>query len=268
MRPNERRQHILELLRQRERISVDELARLLGTSQETIRRDLAELADSGQVTKYHGGASLPPSGEHENAFQTRMNEFASEKKSVARYAAGLYAPGDSILIDTGTTTLFFARELARLSRITVITNSLQIATSIGASGNRVFMIGGEYRPESAQNTGALALEQIARFNAEHAVVTIGALNPDGAFDFSIEEAEITRAMIARTRYLTVIADSSKMGRRALFEVFPLSRIDRLITDRKPLGALAEALQAAQVEVHEAPALSRMESGPLGAGLKR
>lgn len=251
MRPTERRQHILEILRQRERISVDELARSLNTSQETIRRDLAVLADLGQLSKYHGGASLPPSGEHENAFQTRMNEFAQEKRAIARYAAGLYVPGDSILIDTGTTTLFFARELARLSRLTVITNSLQIASSIGASGNRVFMIGGEYRPESGQNTGALAMEQIARFNAEHAVVTIGALNADGAFDFSIEEAEITRAMIARTRYLTVICDSSKLGKRALFEVFPLARIDRLIIDRKPLGALADALAHAQVEVHEA-----------------
>ena len=254
MRPNERRQHILELLRQRERISVEELARILSASQETIRRDLTELAENGQVSKFHGGASLPPSGEHENAFQTRMNEFAAEKRAVARYAAGLYAPGDSILIDTGTTTLFFAKELARLSRITVITNSLQIAASMGASGNRVFVIGGEYRPDSAQNTGALAMEQIARFNAEHAVVTIGALNADGAFDFSIEEAEITRAMIARTRYLTVIADSSKLGKRALFEVFPLERIDRLIIDRKPLGPLAEALEKANVEVHEAPAL--------------
>ncbi|NIF24777.1 DeoR/GlpR transcriptional regulator [Pantoea sp. Tr-811] len=258
MRPSERRQHILELLRQRERISVEELARSLSTSQETIRRDLTVLSEEGQVTKYHGGASLPPRGEHENAFQTRMNEFSAEKRMVARYAAGLYSPGDSILIDTGTTTLFFARELAKMSRITVITNSLMIAESIGASGNRVFMIGGEYRPESAQNTGALAMEQIARFNAEHAVVTIGALSSDGAFDFSIEEAEITRAMIARTRYLTVIADSSKMGKRALFQVFPLDRIDRLIIDRKPVGELAKALAEAHVEVHEVPASNRQE----------
>lgn len=252
MRPTERRQHILELLRQRERVSVEELARAMGASQETIRRDLAELADKGQVTKFHGGASLPATGEHENAFQTRLNEFSQEKRAVARYAAGLYAPGDSIFIDTGTTTLFFAKELAKLSRITVITNSLMIAKSIGASGNRVFMIGGEYRPESEQNSGALALEQISRFNAEHAVVTIGSLSTDGAFDFSIEEAEITRAMISRTRYLTVIADSSKMGRRALFQVFPLERIDRLIVDKRPGGELGHALDQAHVEVHEAP----------------
>jgi DeoR family glycerol-3-phosphate regulon repressor len=134
----------------------------------------------------------------------------------------------------------------------VITNSQQIAESIGASGNRVFMIGGEYRPESNQNSGPLALEQIARFNAEHAVVTIGALSVDGAFDFSIEEAEIARAMIARARYLTVIADSSKLGRSALFQVFPLERIDRLIIDRKPVGELGNALAQANVEVHEAP----------------
>ncbi|MBS9733187.1 DeoR/GlpR family DNA-binding transcription regulator, partial [Pseudomonas aeruginosa] len=143
MRPEERRRHILELLRQRERISVDELARTLSTSQETIRRDLAALAEQGLVSKFHGGAALPPSGEHENAFQTRMNEHAQEKRAVARYAAGLFGPGDSIFIDTGTTTLLFARELARQSHLTVITNSLLIAGSVGASGNRAFMIGGE-----------------------------------------------------------------------------------------------------------------------------
>ncbi|PXB92111.1 DeoR/GlpR transcriptional regulator, partial [Pseudomonas aeruginosa] len=118
------------------------------------------------------------------------------------------------------TTLLFARELARQSHLTVITNSLLIAGSVGASGNRAFMIGGEYRPESEQNVGALAIEQIARFNAEHAVITVGALNGDGAMDFSIEEAEIARAMIAQARQLTVIADSSMLGRRALFQVFP------------------------------------------------
>ncbi|MFO6367339.1 hypothetical protein [Pseudomonas aeruginosa] len=85
-----------------------------------------------------------------------------------------------------------------------------------------------------------------------AVITIGALNGDGAMDFSIEEAEIARAMIAQARQLTVIADSSKLGRRALFQVFPLSRINRLVVDRKPTGELWEALQQARVEVHEAP----------------
>ncbi|OKO43471.1 hypothetical protein AM469_001557 [Pseudomonas aeruginosa] len=133
MRPEERRRHILELLRQRERISVDELARTLSTSQETIRRDLAALAEQGLVSKFHGGPPLPPSGEHENAFQTRMNEHAQEKRAVARYAAGLFGRGDSIFIDTGTTTLLFARELARQSHLTVITNSLLIAGSVGAS---------------------------------------------------------------------------------------------------------------------------------------
>lgn len=252
MRPNERRHQILELLRQRERVSVEELARAMATSQETIRRDLTELAENGLVTKFHGGAALPPSGEHENAFQTRMNEFPQQKRDIARYAAGLFNPGDSIFIDTGTTTLFFARELAQLSRITVITNSLGIAAAVGASGNRVFIIGGEFRPDSEQNAGTLALEQITRFNAEHAVITIGALNEDGAMDFSIEEAEVARAMVAQVRQLTVIADASKLERRGLFKVFPLERIDRLVIDRQPGPGLMAALKKANVELHVVP----------------
>lgn len=115
------------------------------------------------------------------------------------------------------------------------------------------MIGGEFRPDSTQNVGTLALEQITRFNAEHAVITIGALNEDGAMDFSIEEAEIARAMVAQARQLTVIADSSKLERRGLFKVFPLERIDRLVIDRQPGPELAAALHKAQVEVHVVPA---------------
>lgn len=93
------------------------------------------------------------------------------------------------------------------------------------------------------------------------MITVGALNGDGAMDFSIEEAEIARAMIAQARQLTVIADSSKLGRRALFQVFPLSRINRLVVDRKPTGELWEALQQARVEVHEAPCAPRRPDSP-------
>ncbi|WP_027350246.1 DeoR/GlpR family DNA-binding transcription regulator [Halotalea alkalilenta] len=248
MRPQERRQRILELLRQRERLSVETLASAFSTSHETIRRDLTALAGEGLVNKFHGGASLPPSGEWENAFDTRMHEHASEKRAVARAAARLFSPGDSLMIDTGTTTLAFAQELARLERLTVITNSVAIASTVSEAGHRTFMIGGEYHLDAGENLGALALEQIRRFNAEHAVLTVGALGVDGAMDYSIEETEVARTMADQARYLTVIADGSKLGRRALFPVLPLSRIDRLVVDRPPQGAIGEALEQARVEV--------------------
>jgi DeoR family glycerol-3-phosphate regulon repressor len=248
MRANERQQRILEFLRNQERVSVAELAEKYAASQETIRRDLTALADRGLVNKYHGGASLSMVSEDENAFLARMHEHVNEKKMIACQAARLFSPGDSIFIDTGTTTLFFARALSSVSRLTVVTNSLQIARAVGRSGSRVFMIGGEYHPDAEENLGALALEQVSRFNADHAVITVGALSTDGAMDFSIEEAEMARAMVKQARYLTVIADSSKLGKRAMFQIFPLSRIDRLVINRLPTGPLMEALKEAQVEI--------------------
>lgn len=252
MRPQDRHREIIERLRTHERASVGELAELFTTSHETIRRDIAVLVRQGLANKYHGGVALPVGNGQENAFQTRMHEHAAEKRAVAQHAAGLFSPGDSLFVDTGTTTLFFAKALASLSQLTIITNSLLIAQALSESDNRVFIIGGEYRAEAEENLGALALEQVLRFNSEHAVITVGALNLGGAMDFLVEEAEMARTMIDQARYLTVIADSSKLGRRALFQVFPLSRIDRLVTDTLPEGELLEALHQAQVEICVAP----------------
>lgn len=251
MRPNERRDRIVELVRERERVTVEELAQDVGSSQETIRRDLVELSDKGLLIKFHGGASVLPRNDFENAFQTRMHEQANEKKAIADYAAKLFKPTDTIFMDTGTTTLFFAQALSKLSRLTIITNSTQIAQIMGRAEHKTFLIGGEYIAESQQNTGALALEQIRRFHAEHAVITIGALSEGGALDYLMEEAEIARAMVAQARMVTVIVDSTKFKRSGLFELFPLSRINRLVTDRLPESDLLHALNAANVEIHVA-----------------
>lgn len=251
MRPNERRERIVELVRERERVTVEELAQSVGTSQETIRRDLVELSDKGLLVKYHGGASVLPHNDFENAFQTRMHEHADEKRAIAECAAKLFRTTDTVFMDTGTTTLFFANALSKLSRLTVITNSTQIAKVMGRAEHKTFLIGGEYIAESQQNTGALALEQIRRFHAEHAVITIGALSTDGALDYLMEEAEIARAMVAQARTVTVVVDSSKFKRSGLFELFPLTRINRLVTDRLPDDELLHALNAANVEIHVA-----------------
>ncbi|MEP9374383.1 DeoR/GlpR family DNA-binding transcription regulator [Mesorhizobium sp. KR1-2] len=248
-RPNERRDRILQMLRDGQRLSVEHLAEELEASKETIRRDLTELAAEGLIRKFHGGASLPEP-RSENRFQLRMTENMREKRAVARRAALLFEPGDTLFVDTGTTTVMFAEELARRSGITVITNSVTIAQIItqGESGNRVFVIGGEYVSEAAENLGSLAVEQVGRFQAVHAVITVGAIDEFGVMDFSLEEAEVGRAMIAQARSITVIADSSKLNRMALFRVCPLEEIDRLVIDRAPTGAIAEALKTAGIEL--------------------
>jgi DeoR family transcriptional regulator, glycerol-3-phosphate regulon repressor len=249
MRPSNRRDAIVDLVRERERVTVDFLARHLTASCETIRRDLTDLAARGLIRKFHGGAALPDlSGRTEGSFQARMQDHLREKRMVGRRAAALFSSGDTLFIDTGTTTVIFAEELARLPSITVITNSLSIVQTISrGEANRAFLLGGEYSDDASENLGTLAVEQVSRFHATHAVLTVGAIEPGGVFDYNLNEAEIARAMIAQSRHVTVLADSSKFGRNALFQVCSLAAIDRLVVNSAPDATMAEALRTAEVE---------------------
>lgn len=247
MKPGQRREQIVALVRERERVTVDELAALLGGSRETIRRDLGALADRGRLRKIHGGAMLPDSL-HEGRFADRLVEAVAEKRLVAAAAAALFEPGTTIFIDVGTTTLMFAEALVGRADLTIITNGLEIARVLAGSGNKIFVIGGEFAADTAEMVGALAVEQIGRFYAAHAVITVGGLSERGAMDFQLEEAQVARAMIAQARLVTIIADTSKLQREALFQVCPLDAIDRLVVDRPPAPDFVRALEKAGVEL--------------------
>lgn len=247
MRPQWRRERILERVRESERVTVGELADWLRSSHETIRRDLSYLAATGRIRKFHGGAALA-NIHREGPLAARLGEFAREKRAVAAAAAELFAPGSSLFIDVGSTTLLFAEALCVRQDLTVITNGLDIARKFSGAGIKVFLTGGEFKPATAELVGTLAIEQIGRFFASDAVLTVAGLNARGAMDFQLDEAQVARAMVAQARAVTVIADGSKLGRDALFQVCPLDAIDRLIVDCPPERALADALAVARVEV--------------------
>ncbi|WP_020188023.1 DeoR/GlpR family DNA-binding transcription regulator [Methylopila sp. 73B] len=253
MRPDERRERIVAMVLERERVSVDALADALDASRETIRRDLAELDGQGRLRKLHGGATLPGLSlyepDREGPFQARLAENAAAKRAVARAAIGLFRPGDTLFVDTGTTTLLFAEELSRARGLTVITNSAAIA-ALASRGEdaQAFLLGGEYRDGGAECLGAMAIDQIRRFHAVHAVLTVGAVHEAGVLDYDAREAEIARAMVAQARAVTVLADASKFDRSAPFVVAPLEAISRIVTDAVPVGPIADALVAAGVEV--------------------
>ncbi|RQZ25559.1 DeoR/GlpR transcriptional regulator [Burkholderia sp. Bp9090] len=249
MKPSERHAAILAYVRNSGRVTVDFLADTLGTSRETIRRDLTELSLRGQLRKYHGGAERLDR-RTEGAFNARLSEQADEKRVVARLAASLFDKDDTLFIDTGTTTLAFAEELAARPKMTIVTNSVSITQTLARSSerHRVFMIGGEFLEEASENVGALAVEQIKQFTAHDAVITVGAIDATGAMDFELREAEIARAMVAQARRITVIADDTKLNRSALFRVCQLSDIHRIVLNAYPDAQLADAFRAAGVEI--------------------
>ena len=249
MRPETRQNAILSMLKQHGRLTVNELANNFSSSHETIRRDLTALADQNLIRKFHGGAILPQV-EVENPFSVRMGEMAAEKKMIARLAATLPAEGDSLFIDTGSTTLAFAEELARRTRLTVITNAPAIASLLSRTNGfgNVFLLGGKYHSEVDETVGPLCVEQIKRFRTTHAFLTLGALRPEGIMNFDVDETEVARAMVAQAGEVTLLADSSKFSRSALFEVAPLVAARRLVTDSRPPPHLLKALEGAGVEV--------------------
>ncbi len=245
-----RRSKILEIIRKKERATVEELAELLNISRETIRRDLTDLANLDKIKKVHGGAVLPQVF-GEGSFQQRMSENALSKAKIAQAAAKLFTAGETLFIDTGSTTQYFAQELSEISGLTIVTNSTWIARTVAGSTstNQVFLLGGEFRADNSQTIGAMVTSQIRSFRAHHVVLTIGALDwRTGAMDFDIEEAQIARAMIEQSQTITLLTDSSKFNKLASFEVCSLEKIDRIICDTKPPEKLYKALKKANVEI--------------------
>ena len=246
--PRQRHQMILDFARQKGRILVDDLAARLSASNETIRRDLNQLAAAGLLRKFHGGACLP-SLMDENPFSSRMSEQAGAKRAIALATAQLFNGGETLFIDTGTTTLFVAEELAKLGNLSVVTNSSAIAATLSRSGNTVFLLGGLFQSDARETTGEATVEQIGNFRAAHVVLTIGAIHPHvGIMDFSLGEAQVARAMIAQAEKLTVVADNSKIGRSAFAKVCGIEAIDRFVTDQPLPADMAEALRAAGAEI--------------------
>jgi DeoR/GlpR family transcriptional regulator of sugar metabolism len=185
----------------------------------------------------------------EGSFQERMADQAAAKAVIADKIARLAEPGDTLFMDTGTTTLIAAEALVRVARLTIITNSLRIAQVMGrGDGARVFLLGGLLAADNAETVGAMALEHVARFQADHAVISPAALDAQGAMNADPEEAQVARAMMAAARTTIVLAHGAKFGRKAAFRICRLDEIDMLVSDAAPGDAFAAALSAAGVEV--------------------
>jgi len=244
MKLQDRQVKLVEIVRKKEKASVEELAVMLDASRETIRRDLTHLAMAGKIQKVHGGATIPRLL-GEGPYQNRLSENVDAKTRIAQTAAGLFKPGETLLIDTGTTTLYFAEEVTRVPDLTIVTNSTEIARTVATArnGSQVFLLGGEFGANNSQTVGAMVTAQVRSFRAHHTILTIGALDRrTGAMDYDFQEAQVAQAMIAQSQKLTVLVDASKFGMLASFEVCPISSIHTLVCDVAPPEDIREKLK--------------------------
>lgn len=240
---SKRHTEILRILNEEGNVTIAALAARLGVSLETVRRDVKPLTENGSVVRMHGAVGLAgQSGEA--PFQRRMRENAEAKQAIARHMAKTVRNGDSIMLDTGTTTSFVARELLGHRDLTVVTNSSDIARILApVAGNRVFLAGGEVRSDSGAAFGASAVEFISRFSVKHAVISAGALSVAGVMDYELAEREFARTVLSCGEHRIVVTDHSKFTRRGLVHVCGLDSIDELVTDSAPPEDIAAALEA-------------------------
>lgn len=240
---------ILALVAEEGTIGVVDLAQRLDVSVETVRRDIKALAGRGDIVRMHGVIGLP-SAVSEAPFERRMRENREAKEAIAKLAASTIRDGDSIMLDTGTTTSILARALLGHRRLTVVTNSSDIARTLATiNGNKVYMAGGELRSDSGAALGYSAIEFVNRFSVDHAIISAGAVNAlSGVMDYDLEEAQFGQAVLARGRRRVVVTDASKFGQKGLVRVCSLADFHEMIVNRHPPEDLAQALQDAEVTV--------------------
>lgn len=241
-----RHQKILAILKQQHQISTDGLAEEFNVSRETIRRDLLLLEAEGSIERIHGGAKLSKPI-NEQPFLQRVNSNLKEKRAIAKTAAKLIQPNQSIFLDAGTTTSIFAEELRKLPELLIITNSLDIATSLhGArSKAKVVLLGGHLISDVPGTYGELTLFEINRFQVDIAFLSPVSVSVEqGAAYFELHEADLARAMANNAKKIVMMADHNKIGEVSRLQCCTCSEIDLLITgstvDTRKIAALNAA----------------------------
>jgi len=246
----ERWQQILTVLAEHGRIRVPLLAARLHVSEATVRRDLEAMQARGMLQRTHGGAVLPPPAAFEVSFDESQTRALAEKRAIGRRAAAMVRDGDSIIIESGSTTLEFARCLGTFQRLTVLTNSLVIARELSNhEGIEVMLLGGTLRRQSASLVGPWVSEILQGMRVDNAFIGSNGISAD--FGLSAPNpftAASRRAMIDAARRRIALADHSKLGIESLYRVAPLSALHTLVTDAGGEEESLVPLREAGVEI--------------------
>jgi DeoR/GlpR family transcriptional regulator of sugar metabolism len=247
----ERRQTILEALRRDGKVVAARLADELGVSEDTIRRDLRELAAHGLVQRVHGGA-LPPAPQP-GSFAHRQETCTDEKAALAQAAAGLLAAARVILLDGSTTNLELARRLPADGPRTVLTNSPPIATALADHPTAdVVLIGGRLDKAAQVTVGPTAIDFVRSIRADAVVLGVCALHPDhGLSTDDLEEAHVKRAMIAASADVIALATSDKLRAGSPYVVAPVAALTHVVAEATAPDELLDPYRALGVTVTRA-----------------
>jgi len=244
--------HIAGYLKEAEFASLEELSGRLGVSVSTVRRDVSALETGGNVRRTHGGARWLPNRADEFAFTVRNTRSVREKEAIARMAAEQVQPGQTVIMDAGSTVFQVARHLEP-KEPQIITNSLPIANLYSSSVSvEVIVSGGVIYPRLGVLVGPRAVEAFSKAHADVAIMSASGLTGEGIFNSHALLIDMQQAMIASSTRVIFCLDHTKLNRRALFLLTALDRMDCLITDWKAQESILDDLRGSGIEVIKTP----------------
>ena len=252
MTADERKHRLEAYLQQVEFASLEDLAKHVGSSVSTVRRDLTVLEAAGNLKRTHGGARIIAPKSDEFTFSARDTHQLDAKEAIGRACAELIRPNQSVIIDAGTTTFHVAKYLEDKSP-QIVTNSLPVANLYSAAGRvELILSGGVIYPRLGVLVGPLAVEAFSKIHADVAVMSSGGITMEGITNSHGLLIDIQLAMMRAAAKVIMCLDHTKFGRRSVSHLCDLSKIHTIVTDSQAPMDLVEQLRAKGIEVIVAP----------------
>ena len=245
-----RRNKIIEILNRDGQVKVSKLSEELKTTPVTILSDLDALERDGYLERIQGGAVQTAVNYYNREFLQRKRLNANIKKRIASAAAELIHDGDTILINSGTTVYFTAVELKQRKNLRIVTNSLTAAIELGSVPSfHVILLGGEINSRDSFTYGNDVLEQLKRYRANYAILSIdGVCAETGISTLHAEEVMVERMMMERANETIIIADSNKLEKEGFLYVCDTEEIDKLVTDQSADPSIIKKLKQKNIKV--------------------
>ncbi len=248
MLPSERHAIILEEVSRQPAVSIRALTERLGVSRETVRKDIEQLAQENKLNQVRGGATSVRTHEPPMVDRTQTNREGKER--IGNYVASIIPDGASVIIDSGSTTLAAAQDLATSRQyLTIYTNDLTIASVLAPAAEEVTLLGGRLDFSENATMGLDTLDHLSRYNAEYALIGVGGISARTLFtDFSLEGAKLRHMMIERSQRPFLLADSSKFNVVGQVAMKPFSMDVTLVVDGDLPKDISEVIRDQPVDV--------------------
>lgn len=230
-----RHEHILKLVRSNGFMPIDDLAKRLKVTPQTIRRDILQLSDENLLRRFHGGVALGSSVENEE-YATRKVKNQSAKNYIAQLIAEHIPDDASLFMNIGTTIEAVAKALiVRHQHLRIITNNIHVASIMTRRPDfEVIITGGVVRPEDGGITGVATLDMIEQFKVDYAIIGASGVDTDGTLlDYDYREVRAAKAMMKNARQTCLVVDSSKFGRNAMMKLCHITDFNAVFTDEPP-----------------------------------